>query len=472
MKKKRLEKIKIKNGIFQKLVISYILFSILTVLASIVSLLLSAFEMTEGDMMAFIPYDVIDENGNITDSATVTNLGGWIEELDENYRIVQVYGTKKTEQQQYSANDIFRLTDFDADETEPYVGFIRYVEQQHKYYLVIYDRSVMQLSFNVNLDATEGMGTKRWLHLFEITFLILFLSNCILISLYLRRKIKKPLDAMVQGMERVKAGESDVTLEFRAEAEFEQIRDTFNLMTEQLEREKQEKAELVQKKNQLLLELSHDIKTPIATIKSYANALEAGLVPEEKKQIYYHTIDLKADRIQQLSEDMFLMLKMDYADYQLRLVEVDVCELLRKICAEYYEDVEHAGLSFDIEIPEQVYMLTLDIGLFSRVIGNLLSNAMKYNRTGSLIVVHVYDTVQGLIIDIEDDGIQIGQTICERIFDSFMRGDKARKSDGGTGLGLAISKAIIEKHNGSICYKWENQRNCFRIRFQHSCRAC
>lgn len=472
MKKKRWEKIKIKNGIFLKLVISYILFSMLTVLAFVASLLLSVFEMTDRNIMSFMPYDVIDESGNITDPDIVTNLGGWIEELDEDYRIVQIYGIKKTEQQQYSSNDIFRLTSFDTDEAEPYVGFIRYVEQQHKYYLLFYDRRVMRLDFTISLDATEGMGTKRWLHLFEISFLILFLCNCILISLYLRRKIEKPLDAMVQGMEQVKAGNSDVTLEFRAESEFEQIRDTFNLMTEQLEREKQEKAKLVQKKNRLLLELSHDIKTPISTIKSYANALEEGLVPEEKKENYYHIIDRKADRIQQLSEDMFLMLKMDYTDYQLQRETVDVCELLRKICAEYYEDVEHAGLSFDIGIPEQAYMLSLDVGLFSRVIGNLLSNAIKYNRTGTLTAVHVYDIGQDLIIDIEDDGMQIAQEICERIFDLFMRGDKARKSDGGTGLGLAISKAIIEKHNGSICYIWENQRNCFRIRFSDSCSSC
>ena len=109
---------------------------------------------------------------------------------------------------------------------------------------------------------------------------------------------------------------------------------------------------MTQKKNQMLLELSHDIKTPISTIKSCANALEEGLVPIEKVPEYYHIIEAKADRVQALSEDMFVMLKMDNPDYRINPETVNLCEYLRQLCAEYYDEITEAGFEFIIDIPE------------------------------------------------------------------------------------------------------------------------
>lgn len=239
--------------------------------------------------------------------------------------------------------------------------------------------------------------------------------------------------------------------------------DAFNVMSSKLEQEKAENTMLIKKKNQLLLELSHDIKTPIATIKSYSNALEAGLVPEEKKQSYYRTIDKKVDRILKLSEDMFLMLKMDYADYKIQPENTDICELLRQICAEYYEEIEEAGFTFNIDIPEEAYFYQIDVGLFSRVIGNLLTNAKKYNRTGRNIQMQAFLERDIFKIKVMDDGEAISQEVNASMFDAFSRGDKARSSDGGTGLGLAIAKAIVEKHGGQIGYNREGSYNIFYI---------
>lgn len=154
---------------------------------------------------------------------------------------------------------------------------------------------------------------------FGIALLILYLLNCILLSLYLSRKIQRPLKNLIEGMKRVKKGEENVYLDFQAEAEFEQIRDSFHEMVQKLKEQEQDKIRLEKQKNQMLLELSHDINTPIAPIKSCANALEAGLVPKEKEISYYHTIDLKADRVSSLAENMFTMLKINNPEYVLQL---------------------------------------------------------------------------------------------------------------------------------------------------------
>ena len=219
-----------------------------------------------------------------------------------------------------------------------------------------------------------------------------------------------------------------------------------------------------QKKSQLLLELSHDIKTPLSTIKGYANALESGLVPEEKKVSYYQTIDKKADRVCSLAENMFLMLKMENPDFHLQLKQVDICELTRQICAEFYEDILTAGLSFEIDIPETPYYVQADEEAMGRVIGNLLSNAGKYNQTGEQVGVLLSVGEEQVELRVWDDGEIISEDLQNTIFDPFVRGDKARKTNGGTGLGLSISKVIVEKHQGTLSYETYQGKNCFVVR--------
>lgn len=235
---------------------------------------------------------------------------------------------------------------------------------------------------------------------------------------YYARKIKKPLDEIVSGMEDLRAGNSSARVNIRTEAEFERIVDTFNHMAEELERENSEKEELTRKKDQMLLELSHDIKTPVATIKSYSNALEAGLVPDEKKQEIYRIIEAKADRVHMLSEDMFTMLKMDNTQYNIELQKVNLCEYLRLLCAEYYDEITGADFEFDILIPDDEITALIDPHLFSRIISNLLSNAVKYNKTGSVISMELFNENGTVAITVSDDGEAIDRELSDKLFDA------------------------------------------------------
>ena len=459
MGKKRL---RIKKGIFQKLVISYIVFAIVVTFSFSICLMIVGILIAGGNKDGLSPYQIIDEEGNIINLETVTNLNGWIEELDENYQLIRVYGEKKTKDTKYTQEEIYDIISMEMGDGREYIGFMNPVAKKNRYFLIFYSTDVVEVRATIMLDVASE-GTDNWAVLFMIIFLVIFLTSCLVISYYLRRKIKNPLEKLIAGMEQVQDGKTDVALTFKTEAEFEQIRDAFNRMASRLEREKQEKQEMIRKKNQLILELSHDIKTPTATIKSYANALEAGIVPAEKMQDYYHTIDMKANRITQLSEDMIMLLKMDNADYVLQLEKTDLAELMRKICAEYYEEFTDAGFEFEIDIPERSCMAMIDNRLFTRVISNLLMNAKKYNQSGRKIEVFMQLVETVWQINVLDDGEILDSDLEKNLFDAFVRGDKARKSDGGTGLGLAISKAIVEKHNGSISYHRNGNQNCFRV---------
>lgn len=462
MKKKQILSKLWKKSIFSKMVLGYIVFAVSILITFIICMIGAMIFLSGGDDETMPPNAFVNENGEIITMETIEKLGGWVEELDEEYRVLQVYGDKKTETMQYSRNEMISLTSVETGEPTYYIGFLKYIEKKGTYFLCIYERNLVQIRLTVNLDA-QNEGADNLFSGVIVVFFFLCFVNVLLICMYLNKKIKKPLQYIVDGMEKVKAGEGAVYLDFEAEREFESIRDTFNLMSGELEKSKREKEEMERKKSQLLLELSHDIKTPLATIKSHVNALESGLVPEDKKQAYYQTIDKKADRVCSLSENMFLMLKMDNADYKLQLQRIDLCELLRQLCAEYYEEIEAAGYLFDIGIPDQAYYRDIDEKTFSRVITNLLTNAMKYNQIGEQIGVSVDQKEEYVQIAVWDDGATIAEDMRESIFDAFVRGDKARKSDGGTGLGLSISKVIIEKHGGKLFYEVRDGKNYFVI---------
>ncbi len=448
---------RLRKSIFTKLIGCFILYVIIMVITFVLCMLLDVLVMSKGNPVGIYPVGILDENGDVADLEAIQNIGGWVEELDGNYRVVRIYGEKKTDAESYSTDELLALTSA-FGQTE-YIGFFIQPEDRSSKYLCIYSRDVMNINVTLLLNNTERNGALN----FSLLFFPISILEIVLISLYLKRKIKKPLDQIIAGMESLKSGDSGARIQIKTEAEFEKIIDTFNLMARQLEEEKAKGELLTQKKNRMLLELSHDIRTPIATIKSYANALEEGLVPEEKMQNVYRIIDGKANRVQKLSEDMFMMLRMDNADYRPHLESVELCEFLRQLCAEYYDEITEAGYTFIVSIPDAPLPVSLDTDLFARVVENLLSNAQRYNRTGKEIAVALQSECGKALLTVSDDGQEIDEVFAGQIFHAFSRGDQARKTDGGTGLGLAISRIIVEKHGGSIEYCRRDGKNVFVV---------
>lgn len=434
------------------------MYAVVMVITLLLCIALEAVWLGEGDPNGIMPDSMIDKNGNVVGLDILEKLGGWVEELDDNYNVIAVYGDKQTSDKSYTSAELLDMTSSEGE--SEHIGFFIKRCNGEKNFLCLYRREVMQINATIIINQVDYNSVS----VFLVVFLLLSLLEIILISLYLKRKIKNPLDKIVEGMEDLKSGNEDARINIRTEAEFENIVDTFNVMAEQLQTEKAEKEQLTQKKNRMLLELSHDIKTPVATIKSYANALEAGLVPEEKVAETYRIIDAKANRVQKLTDDMFMMLKMDDPDYRLNPENVDLSEYLRQLCAEYYDEITEAGFGFEIDIPERKIAADIDTDLFSRVVGNLLSNAKKYNQTGSTISVKLWTENDNIYFAVSDDGDEIDKNFSEQMFNAFSRGDKARKTDGGTGLGLAISRIIIEKHGGKINYRRNGQWNIFEVK--------
>lgn len=457
-----------KGSVFRQLVVSYIVFAVVSVFLLYLCVFGVLIFIAGGQIESLAPYELVDSEGNVGDFGSFERLGGWIEQLDDSYRVTKVYGEKKDQVSAYSMEELTEYLMADnlvktATSASEYRGYLKAVETENgtAYYLMKIGRDALQMSYTYNVGK-DSQSVRVAVAAF-LSFGLMFLLSCLLMSAYLSRKIRKPLKKITDGMEKVRAGDGQVRLEFEAQREFAEIRDTFNMMIGQLEEEKRRKQQDEERKNRMLLEISHDIKTPVSTIKSSAAALEDGVVKPDELSRYYRMIDQKAGRVNTLVNELFQLLKMEDKDYVLKLERTDICELMRQVCAEYYEEITGRGLDFLIRIPETPVYAGLDRKEFSRVMENLLGNAVKYNQSGKCIGVEIRREDGKTKISVEDDGEPIGEELRPVLFDPFVRGDLARQTNGGTGLGLAIAAKLVEKHAGELRYERQEDRNIFVV---------
>lgn len=229
-----------------------------------------------------------------------------------------------------------------------------------------------------------------------------------------------------------------------------------------LEEEKERQLDYERKRNLLLSDIAHDIKTPITTICGYSKALAEGVVQEERRQTYLDTIYSKSMRMDELVTLLFEYVKLGSEGYVLDRQPCNLTELLRECVALVYEEFEERGMEVTLEIPDENVSYEIDRLQMGRAIGNLLTNAVRYGRVGGRVMVCLQDDV----ITVADDGEPIDPAFAEHIFEPFARGDKARSTKGGTGLGLGIAAQIVKMHGGRLeldCHCGEGYTKAFRI---------
>ena len=219
-----------------------------------------------------------------------------------------------------------------------------------------------------------------------------------------------------------------------------------NKVNELMKEEKEQQLAYDREKNLLLSDIAHDIKTPITTLCSYSKALSDELVQGEKRQEYLDAIYRKSMRMNELITLLFEYVKMDSTGFMLHKEECDLGDILRECTAALYEDFEERKMKLQVEIPEIPVSYSADKVQISRAINNLLTNAARYGREGGRVLVQLEEYT----ITVADEGPEIDEELAGHIFEPFIRGDKARSTEGGSGLGLSIVLKIVEMHGGEL----------------------
>lgn len=212
-----------------------------------------------------------------------------------------------------------------------------------------------------------------------------------------------------------------------------------------------ETARQVGERNLLFANIAHDLKTPMTSIKGFAQALNDGMVREDEKKTITQIICDKAVQIDEIITLLFWYTKLTTNEYQMQLVQLDICKVVRNTIASQYEMFEENGMELDIHIPEHPIECMMDNLEISRAINNLLVNAYTHNENESKVGIYVESMTNGHVkIVIADNGKEINPSLEEHLFEPFVCEDDSRNSKNGSGLGLAITKKIVEKHKGKI----------------------
>ncbi|MEE1154690.1 MAG: HAMP domain-containing sensor histidine kinase [Acutalibacteraceae bacterium] len=206
----------------------------------------------------------------------------------------------------------------------------------------------------------------------------------------------------------------------------------------------------IKQRNIIFANISHDLKNPMSSVLGFARALEEGKVKEEEQQAIYRAISDKSTQMNDMILKMFHYAKMESDGYSLALKSEDLGAILRSVIADRYSEIEKHNIQLEIDIPETPVTVNVDITEFSRVINNLITNAIKHNNMGIGVLVSLKGDDDKLSVIVADTGVEIPNSSYQSIFEPFQCSDESRQSKDGSGLGLAISKRIVELHKGKL----------------------
>jgi len=198
---------------------------------------------------------------------------------------------------------------------------------------------------------------------------------------------------------------------------------------------------------QNIANISHDLRTPLTSIKGYIQFLKLDNVSEEDKIEYLNIAEQRTKSLEGLLNDFYELSLVESVDFELNLEKINITNILQEILLGKYSDFTSRNLQPKLQIPNESIYIIAEKKSLERVIENLISNAIKYASGNVSIYLEAYSNK--VLLKITNTVTNLSSEDVEKIFDRFYMADKTR-SDSGTGLGLSIAAALVEKMNGII----------------------
>ena len=246
--------------------------------------------------------------------------------------------------------------------------------------------------------------------------------------------------------------------------ELEEIQKRMNHLKRESEKNEKLAKENEEKKDELIVYLAHDIKTPLTSMIGYLSILDEIDDMPKKKQKNYISIALdKSYRLEDLINELFDVARFNSEKIVLEKEELNLNLMLEQIIDDFYPTLRELNKSIKLNYNEPI-SINGDPDKLSRVFNNLIKNAISYSKEESEIVINLKKDNNNAIVEVINKGKQISKEKLSKIFEKFYRLDSARTSrTGGSGLGLAIAKDIVELHNGTIIAESNEEETTFRV---------
>ncbi len=302
------------------------------------------------------------------------------------------------------------------------------------------------------LTVVFAFGAGAVIMLVESEFAVIYLPLLLVIgipTLVLIMKRTGYFNRIVHSVNELAVGRFEPDLPVTGNSVLAKLAENMNTLKNSVKTSQRQQMKSERLKTELITNVSHDLRTPLTSVITYAELLKAPDLPAEDRDAYIEIIDRKSKRLKVLIDDLFEASKMASGNIELEKEKVDLVQLLQQALAEYNETISESNLQFRVTTPDQPVYAVVDGQKMWRVFDNLIGNILKYALDNTRVYISVNNSQNGAVIMFKNvTKYELGGNVDE-LFERFKRGDTSRNTE-GSGLGLAIAKSIIDLHGGSM----------------------
>ena len=302
--------------------------------------------------------------------------------------------------------------------------------------------------------VNETSGFYKYLIILAVCFFVLsFVGMNSWVSYSLSKRVINPVIRLKNAASKISSGDLNCEIIEESDGEIRELCTTLEEMRIKLKESVYLQAKYDDNRRFLISSISHDLKTPVTSIKGYIEGILDGIArTPEKIQEYLETARSKAILVNSMIDDLLLYSKLDMNQIPFNLEKVELVSYFEYCIGDYKHEFEKANIQLEMQndITKETFAV-IDRERLKRVIQNILDNSIKYmSRPDGVVKVILRETRTSAIVEIRDNGKGIPEENLPYIFDRFYRVDTSRRSAEGSGLGLAIAKQIVEGHEGKI----------------------
>ncbi|MDO4285128.1 MAG: HAMP domain-containing sensor histidine kinase [Eubacteriales bacterium] len=336
------------------------------------------------------------------------------------------------------------------------------------YYIDNLDKMVKQLDFTFS-DGSEGsffivtrivtLVSRPLLAGMFVAMIVILMITAGVITHWFKKGVFQPINALNVAMRNIRDGNLEYMLPTTGKGEIGDLYQNYEDMRLRLKESADEKIDRERQNRELISNISHDLKTPITSIKGYVEGIMDGVAntPEKQKK-YIRTIYNKANDMDKLINELTLYARIDNDRIPYNFHKINVADYFGDCVDEIGMDMESRGIELNYSnMVSPDTLIIADPEQMKRVVNNIISNSVKYlDKLHGKIDIRILDEQDAIRVEIEDNGRGIAAKDLPNIFDRFYRTDASRNSaQGGSGIGLSIVKKIVEDHGG---YIWATSR--------------
>ncbi len=316
----------------------------------------------------------------------------------------------------------------------------------------------------VNNDVQEGIiiidlpqsilkkesKNEKFIPLWILLFLIGILA--FMINRFVKIDIIKPIKELHSSAKTILNGSYKCKVNYDYHGEIGEFCHDFEAMRDEIIDSKEKEEKFKRNEKELLACISHDLKTPLSSISGYVEGIRDGIVNDEDGIKRYSNIILKKSKeLSKLIDDILEQSKTELNEMSIERTEIYSNDYFMEVLGDLSIDVATHNMKLDVKGQLPRALISIDIIRINQVINNIISNSIKYSRSGEKIEIWVDDEIDKITVNIKDFGSGISIEDIPFVFNKFYRGEKYRNTNiSGSGLGLSISKYIVESHGGNI----------------------